>query len=274
MPYFPLPDEFHSAPDFLGLSDAAVALYAKAASWSACHLTDGHVPTTALPLLANAYEQGSAELVDKRVWRRSRGGFQFVHWPNEVTRSYVEAKREAAKRRQQKHRSSQEESSRCDEHVTYTVTHGVTNGVSHSAQSSPHQGETPNGVSRGSARTPARATRLPEDFAITDAMRAWGTDHAPGVDLDYETDKFRDYWQAQSGQRGTKRDWPGTWRNWIRRAHENAQRFRPHSTHQPQQRMSTRDQRVAETQRLKAQMLGDSGDDDGPQLRAISGGTS
>lgn len=133
MTYFPLSDEFHSMPELLGASDAAVALYARAASWSACHLTDGHVPSGALPLLTASHEQAPAELVERRVWRRSRGGFQFVAWPKQATRSNVEAQREASRRRQQKNRSTDEEVSRRDSRVT----HGVTNGVSHSAHATP-----------------------------------------------------------------------------------------------------------------------------------------
>lgn len=37
-----------------------------------------------------------------------------------------------------------------------------------------------------------------------------------------ELEKFRDYWAAQPGQKGVKTDWPATWRNWARRAVEDA----------------------------------------------------
>lgn len=137
MTYFPLSDEFHSMPELIGASDAAVALYARAASWSAFHLTDGHVPSKALPLLTASYEQAPVELVERRVWKRSRGGFQFVTWPKQVTRSNVEAQREASRRRQQKFRSAEGDLSRRDTPVSNTVTNGVTNGVSHSAHATP-----------------------------------------------------------------------------------------------------------------------------------------
>jgi hypothetical protein len=38
-----------------------------------------------------------------------------------------------------------------------------------------------------------------------------GTDRA-----DEELEKFRDYWCAMPGQRGTKLDWNRTWNNWVR----------------------------------------------------------
>lgn len=137
MPYFPLSDEFHSMPELLGASDAAVALYARAASWSAHHLTDGHVPSAALPLLTSSHEQGSAELVERKAWRRARGGFQFAVWPKQATRTNVEASREANRERQKRNRRAKGEVSRRDSRVTNAVTNGVTNGVSHSPHTTP-----------------------------------------------------------------------------------------------------------------------------------------
>lgn len=73
------------------------------------------------------------------------------------------------------------------------------------------------GPGPGAGRRPGRrGTRLPEDFTVTDTMRAWAADHAPDIDLTEATDRFRDYWVAVPGARGLKLDWTATWRNWIR----------------------------------------------------------
>lgn len=66
----------------------------------------------------------------------------------------------------------------------------------------------------------ARATRLPPGWDPPDdgwamACNALGS----GVAL-VELEKFRDYWLAKAGKDATKRDWPATWRNWVRRASE------------------------------------------------------
>lgn len=57
------------------------------------------------------------------------------------------------------------------------------------------------------------ARRCPDDFAVTDDLRAWAREHAPGVDIDRETSKFRDYTFSSA-----RTDWPATWRNWLREA--------------------------------------------------------
>ena len=70
-----------------------------------------------------------------------------------------------------------------------------------------------------------KATRLPDDFSVTGEMHTWAREAgAPDQLIAYETDKFRDYWASVAGQRGTKLDWPATWRNWIRRAIDDVPR--------------------------------------------------
>ena len=59
----------------------------------------------------------------------------------------------------------------------------------------------------------AARKKAPDDFEITDAMREWALKSCPGVDLDRETESFKDYTFASA-----KTDWPATWRNWIRKS--------------------------------------------------------
>ena len=63
-----------------------------------------------------------------------------------------------------------------------------------------------------------RASRkCPSDFEITEALADWAAEKTPGVALDAETEKFRDH-----TFRTAITDWPGAWRNWMRRAGEHA----------------------------------------------------
>lgn len=69
---------------------------------------------------------------------------------------------------------------------------------------------------------PKRALPLP--FLMTGAMLAWAADSVPLVNLDRETERFIDYW---TGEGKSKADWDATWRNWMRRAQDNAERGGP-----------------------------------------------
>lgn len=43
-------------------------------------------------------------------------------------------------------------------------------------------------------------------------------------DINWEWEKFRDWWAAASGQKGVKADWFATWRNWMRKKQEDKTR--------------------------------------------------
>lgn len=75
-------------------------------------------------------------------------------------------------------------------------------------------------VPRAPAPARARGTRLPADFTVTPEMVAWFRERCPQVDGKTETEKFRNYWTAKTGQAATKLDWPATWRNWMLAAAE------------------------------------------------------
>lgn len=65
----------------------------------------------------------------------------------------------------------------------------------------------------------SKATRLPDDWQPSADDVAFAQQEGLSSDeISRECGKFRDYWHGVGGQRGTKRDWPATWRNWIRRA--------------------------------------------------------
>lgn len=103
----------------------------------------------------------------------------------------------------------------------------------------------PTPVVTRAADAQARGTRLDPNWLpskeLADQMRA----ECPGVDLKREHAKFVDYWVSKSGAAATKRDWPATWRNWIRTAHERLPAQR-----QAQPRMATTDRKLLETQAL------------------------
>lgn len=70
--------------------------------------------------------------------------------------------------------------------------------------------------------TAKRGQRIPAAFPDDEAVR-WALDAgaSPGL-VGREREKFRDFWLGKTGQNATKADWPATWRNWIRRAIDDA----------------------------------------------------
>lgn len=68
-----------------------------------------------------------------------------------------------------------------------------------------------------SGGTRKRATQLPDTFTVTPDMRAWATEKTPSVDVDTETEQFKDHHQAK----GSKfMDWRKAWQTWMRKSQQ------------------------------------------------------
>lgn len=176
MTWFPLSDELYSDPQFVSLSDAALALWTRAASWSTRHLTDGSVPSKVLPLLTSAVEQAPAELVEHGVWRRARGGFVFADWPKYATSEHVKNKRQIERDRKAKQRGKPplaDENTSSDNVLSLWDNDGTASGTpdgTHAGRvplpnkpSKPKKRTTPNGV----------AAPPPEEINAATVVAAW-----------------------------------------------------------------------------------------------------
>lgn len=67
----------------------------------------------------------------------------------------------------------------------------------------------------------ARASRLPEDWALPEDWKSWALSAKPNWPeawVQRTADDFRDYWLA--APKGTKLDWLATWRKWVRNAND------------------------------------------------------
>lgn len=92
---------------------------------------------------------------------------------------------------------------------------------------SPNQSPSPADAGEGARkRATTRGTRIPEPFIVNRDMRLWAAEEVPGLDVDVSTRMFVDHFRGSSGRNATKRDWEATWRNWLRRDHQQA-RGRP-----------------------------------------------
>ena len=131
--------------------------------------------------------------------------------------------------RRDTHRDSQRESQ------------GESRGVSHhpvpsrpvpSRPNSPSESEgaPAPAVADAPAAPTAKGHRLPDGWEPHPEVIQQMASEAPHVDLRREHAKFTDYWTSQPGARGRKTDWNAVWRNWVRRAAEQAPRTGNRST--------------------------------------------
>lgn len=76
--------------------------------------------------------------------------------------------------------------------------------------------ETSDDVSKESP--PLRGCRLPPGWSPSQNDTDWAKREFPLIDLNLETEKFRNHWLAKTGKDATKLDWSRTWRNWVMNA--------------------------------------------------------
>lgn len=79
MTWFKVDDNLAFHPKVLTAGNTAMGLWVRAGAWSSAQLTDGHIPTTMLPVLG-AKKTDADRLVTAGLWERTRDGYQFHDW--------------------------------------------------------------------------------------------------------------------------------------------------------------------------------------------------
>ena len=80
-----------------------------------------------------------------------------------------------------------------------------------------------------------RGSRLPADWMPDDAGRAFAAEQLGNSGARAELAKFRDWAASVAGAKGVKADWNAAWRNWVRKAAEDAKPRAGPFLHPPQE---------------------------------------
>ena len=199
-------------------------------------------------------EKRASDRERQRRRRRDKGTGQYAS----TRESGRESGRESAS---ESDREPTRESDRESQHESQHESHGVSRRDTHRDSQRESQGES-QGESRGVSHHPvpsrpvpsrpnspsesegapapavadapaaptAKGHRLPDGWEPRPEVIQQMASEAPHVDLRREHTKFTDYWTSQPGARGRKTDWNAVWRNWVRRAAEQAPRTGNRST--------------------------------------------
>jgi len=275
MTWFKVDDNLAFHRKVVAAGNSAMGLWVRAGSWCAQQLTDGFVPEHMI--LSMGTRAQAARLVKSELWSEVPGGFVFHEWGapgrQPSAKKIKEIRRNSAERQAawKQRNFGEQQVNDPGNAVSHAVTNGVSDGVSAVVPTRPVLKEKNTPPLRGapppaappvpSAADTARGTRIPDDFGVTTAMGQWARRETPNVNLERETENFRDYWTAKSGKDATKRDWTATWRRWMRKANDDA----PVKVVNGNGRvLSTGDRKYLETQSLKARFAARR--DDPPQL--------
>lgn len=218
MAWFKVDDNLLSHPKVLMMPRSVrmhcLGLWILVGSWSSSHLTDGHVPGFVLEDLGGIPELRD-ELIRVGLWVSDGAeGIVFHDWCDyQPTREEVLAKREnVSKARSDAGRMGGVKSGEARAKQTRSKTEAKAKQNEAPTRPDPTRPSTSNEVDKG------RATRIPTPFSITATMVDWFTSKNLTVDIELETEKFENYYQALNGSKALKKDWAATWRNWMLQA--------------------------------------------------------
>lgn len=207
MSWFKVDDHFWSHPKTAELSDGATALWLRAGSWAAGHLTDGVVPASMLRMFRSR-RRSAEELVAVGLWSAVGDTFVFTSWHEyQPSKAQVEARREATKTR------------------VNTWREGKSNGVTETSTPVPRNappGPARPDPARKEAKASLREHLLPADWAPTAAHIAKAKELS--VDLSREAEVFR----LHAESRGRKAvNWNSAFSMWLTKATPGPKRIAP-----------------------------------------------
>ena len=229
---FQVDGDFYDHPKTLGMSDAAVALWTRAGSYSVAKRTDGFIPEHVLRILTEVPESAE-ELVTRDLWKRVKGGYKYHQWvERNLTKAKIDAFTDGARSRKRKQRERErvdEKPQVSPENVTQK-SRVTGSGVSHEG----HANVTPLSLSLSVSESESvsslpriprggKGTRIPDPFTVDEAMKDWAVErHMDPQWVLRQTERFINYWTAAAGAKGVKTDWRATWRNWLLKAQDDA----------------------------------------------------
>lgn len=232
MDWVKLATRYYLDPAVASLPDADTELlFVRGLAYAGAEETGGFIPEVIVSSLIRRRRYGAAveALIARSLWVPSTGdrgqpGYRIRRWEDWQEELDALARRRASDReRKRKQRTAERESGQVEE-VSRDMSADSPVTVTPPKEVEEERDKPKKTTSSSGARK--RATRIPDDFAITSEMVAWAREHVPGlIDAglgNRETDKFVNYWHAKSGKDATKIDWPATWRNWMLTAAERA----------------------------------------------------
>lgn len=194
----------HEHAKIMLLSDSAFRALIEATLYARRQLTDGFLAEGVVVRMwgREAADELTSNHPERPSWVRVEGGWEIRDYSeHQITRADIEAKREAGRAgglakasRKLAHASEvlEQKASTC---LAKTETETETKELK-------------------SVAPRKRGERIPEPFIVTKLMREWAMKRVPGVDINVATEKFVNYWRAQT-RNATKLDWIATWNNWL-----------------------------------------------------------
>jgi len=175
---------------------------------------------------STAVEQALNEFFTKTPtgWYHERCEEELEAYRNNTSQRAMAGKASAEAKRLKKLQALNGDSTDVDLPLPTVATNG--NGVS--TNQSTNQPINQSTITEGKPSVGRATRKCPDSFVVTDELTEWAESASPLVNIDLETAKLRDHTFKNAIS-----DWPGAWRNWMRKSQQDADARRSRSNQSP-----------------------------------------
>lgn len=239
--YMTFPNNFWQHPKVMPLSDRAFRAFVEMNGYSRMNDLDGRIPAKVAGMMwsAEALEELVGSHPDRPLVVEGEGEYILREYAeHQMTVAAVEELRRARSRSGRRgaavrwegreHSEADPEGGEASEHGK-PVASAMANGSQADGKPITEYRDRDQLASKeasGGPRKELRGTRIQEPFNVTPEMVQWARDRCPLVDGQRSTERFTNYFAAKSGREAIKIDWVRTWKNWLLKDQEEAERRR------------------------------------------------
>ena len=209
-------DQLAFHPKALEAGNEALGMWVRSMSYSCQMLTGGFISNEIV--LAMGGPKIAGKLVQARLWEIVDGGYQFHDWEQYQPCAETEkAKREETRRARSEAGKLGANARWNSKDKPEPMANGMANGMAN-AMANAWQNDAPEpepDIKEVVVIKENNRTRLKSDWKPSATGYEYAKRNAPGMNVEYEVEKFQDYHLREDS---TYADWDATWRTWVRNA--------------------------------------------------------
>ena len=209
-------DQLAFHPKALAAGNEALGMWVRSMSYSCQMLTGGFISSEIVTAMGGT--KIAKKLVEAGLWLVADGGYQFHDWEKYQPCAETEKIKRERTRQARSEAGKMGANSRWNDKpkpkpMANDMANGMANGMANEWQNDAPEPEPE--YKEVVVVKPNNKTRIKSDWKPSPAGYEYAKKNAPGMNIDYELEKFRDYHLREDS---TYADWDATWRTWVRNA--------------------------------------------------------
>jgi hypothetical protein len=209
-------DQLAFHPKALAAGNEALGMWVRSMSYSCQMLTGGFISSEIVTAMGGT--KIAKKLVQAGLWLVADGGYQFHDWEKyQLCADTEKIKRERTRQARSEAGKMGANSRWNDNPKPEPMANNMANGMAN-AMANEWQNDAPEPEPEYKEVVvvkPNNKTRIKSDWKPSPVGYEYAKKNAPGMNIDYELEKFQDYHLREDSAYS---DWDATWRTWVRNA--------------------------------------------------------